>query len=86
MDPVTILVGAAVSVIVQAVKKWGGTSSLVTGATLVVLSLAAGAGLFFLKQYGLWEASLQVLVYAGAAYGLIIKNGQEIVASMSADK
>lgn len=82
MDPVTVLVGAGVSVVVQLVKKYAGTSSLATGATLLVLSVVSGASLFFLKQYGLWESTLQVLVYAGAAYGLIIKNAQEIVPSI----
>jgi hypothetical protein len=84
MDPVTLLAGAIVSVLVQAVKKYAGTSSLGTAASLVVLSLIGGASLYFLKQYGLWESVLQVLVYAGAAYGLIIKNAQEVVASYSA--
>lgn len=81
MDPVTVFVGALVSVVVQMVKKYASTSALATGATLVVLSLVGGAGLFFLKKYGLWDATLQVLVYAGAAYGLIIKNAQDVVAS-----
>ena len=78
MDPVTIFVGAAVSVIVQVVKKVAGTSSFWNAAILVGLSLVSGAGLYFLKSYGLWDAVLQVLVYAGATYGLIVKNASDV--------
>ena len=77
MDPVTVLVGAIVSVVVMLVKKYAGTDGLKTGISLVVLSLVGGISLLLLKNYGVWDASLQVLVYAGSVYGLLIKNIQE---------
>lgn len=79
MDPVTVIVGAVVSVVVQGIKKYSGTTSLKTGAVLVGLSLVSGIGLFYAKQYGIWDSALQVLVYAGATYGLIVKNLREVM-------
>lgn len=77
MDPVTLFLGAVVSAIVALVKKFSGTSDWTTGLILVCVSLVGGAGLYMLKQYNMWDAALQVLVYAGATYGLLIKNLQE---------
>lgn len=77
MDPVTVIVGAVVSVVVQGIKKYAGTTGLKTGVSLVVLSLISGFGLFYAKQYGFLDSALQVLVYAGATYGLIVKNLRE---------
>lgn len=77
MDPITIITGAAVSFVVQAVKKVFGTTQIYSIATLLGLSLVAGAALFYLKQYGLFDTFLQILVYAGATYGLLIKNVED---------
>lgn len=79
MDPVTLILGAVVSVVVEVVKKWKGTSKLKTMATLVGLSLVSGLGLYLLQSYGLWESALQVLVFAGASYGLIVKNVESAI-------
>ncbi len=74
MDPITIIIGATVSFVVQGVKRYFGTTPMYSIGALLVLSLLSGAGLFYLKQYGLIETFLQIIVYAGATYGLLIKN------------
>jgi hypothetical protein len=67
------ITGAAVSVLVQFIKSSVGTSGLKTVGIVAVLSLVGGAVYYQFGNTALWQASLQVLVYANAVYGFIIK-------------
>lgn len=71
-----ILIGAFVSLIVQAVKNRAG-SQYATLAVLGVLSLGA-AGLYTaLVAVGYWETVYQVLLTAGAFYAFVIQRFEQ---------
>jgi hypothetical protein len=65
-----ILIGAIVSLIVQAVK---GKGEYTTLAILVGLSLAASGVYTALVYTGFWDTVYQVLVTAGAFYAFVIQ-------------
>lgn len=67
------LVGAFVSVLVQFVKSSFVTSRIGTVGAVIGLSIAAGALFWFFNDTKFWQASLQVLLYANAFYGFVIK-------------
>lgn len=68
------IVGAVVSVVVQIIKVTAGTSKLKSVGLSVFISLLFAAGYYqFSQNTALWEAFLQVLVYANGIYALIIK-------------
>jgi len=67
------IVGAIVSLITQAIKKYAGTSEYMTIAAVVVLSLLAGAVYFFLGNTAFWPHFIQVLTFAGAVYAYFIQ-------------
>lgn len=75
-----MLTGAIVSLITLGVKKYFGTSSLVSLATVVVVSIVAGAGSWYLHHANLWDSFLQIVSSASAVYSLFIKNAQDISA------
>ena len=77
MDLALLLAGAAVSVLVQVIKKYFGTDTVGTLAAVVVISVVGGLGFWYLQQVGYWEAFLQIVVSAGAVYGFIIKNVED---------
>lgn len=68
-----IIIAAAVSLIVQAIKKLVGTSEFGTLAAVLVVSLIGGAAYYFLQDTAFWTAFLQILAYAGAFYTFIIR-------------
>jgi predicted membrane protein len=72
------LVGAAVSVLVQFIKNSVGTSRAFTVTVVIVLSLIAGTVYTFFRNTAIWEAGLQVLLYANAVYGFIISYFESI--------
>lgn len=71
------IVGAVVSVVVQIVKSTVGTSRTQTVAVVVGLSLLAGAGYYQFNNTALWDASIQILLYANFVYGFLIKPFQD---------
>lgn len=66
--------GVVVSLIVQLLKKWFGTSRLVTISICVVLSVVGGLAYTLLNHAGLWEQAVQMFAVAGAFYAFIIKS------------
>ena len=72
------ILGAFVSLIVQALKKRGSEWS--TLLTLIVICLAASAIYTALVAVGYWETVYQVLLTAGAFYAFVIQRfeGKEL--------
>jgi len=66
--------GVVVSLLVQALKKFFGTSRLVTITICVVLSLIGGLAYSLLNRYGIWEQAVQMFAVSGAFYAFIIKS------------
>lgn len=64
------IVGAAVSAIVQAIKV---NSFVPPVLAVVLLSVAGGAGYFFLRDSNALKDMLQVLLYANTVYLFLIK-------------
>ena len=67
------IVGAVVSVLVELIKRKFGSTGWVSVSVVVFLSLIAGYVYWYLNGTVLWESFLQVLVFASAVYGLLIK-------------
>lgn len=75
MDPISLVVGAAVSLVVQLVKKATNTTNTYAVLGTVLFLSLVGAGLeVTLQHYGLMSTVLQVLTTAGAFYAFIIRN------------
>lgn len=74
MDSALIFGGVAVSLVIEFISQKFGPKSFITMALVVLFSLLGGVAFYFLKMFGLWEASLQILVSAGAFYAFIIRN------------
>ena len=66
-----LIIGAFISLLVQALKKQG--SEWHTLAMLAVLCLAASALYTALVAVGYWETVYQVLLTAGAFYAFVIQ-------------
>lgn len=66
------IVGAFVSALVQLIKNYVGTSRNWTIVVVVVLSLVAGGIYYMFGNTQLWQAALQILLYANLVYGFII--------------
>jgi hypothetical protein len=73
-----LIIGAFISLVVQALKKQG--SAFWTMATLVVLCLTAAGVYTALASVGYWDTVYQVLVTAGAFYAFVIQRfeGKEL--------
>jgi hypothetical protein len=71
-----VIVGTAVSGLVQYIKNKVGTERNTTIAVVLVLSVVAGAIYHFLGGTEAWKAGLQVLLYANAVYGFLISRFQ----------
>jgi len=67
------IVGAAVSVLVQLIKKYAGTNTTATLATVVVVSGLAGWGYFAVRDAAFWPSFVQILSFAGAVYTYLIQ-------------
>jgi hypothetical protein len=66
------IIGAVVSLIVQVIKNSAGTSRNQTVATVIVLSALAGGAYYFFQGTAVWQAGLQILLFANAVYGFLI--------------
>lgn len=67
-----IILGATVSILVQIIKKYVGTSKWITLACVLVLSLIAAAVYAFLTTTGMLNKIVPILAYAGAIYTFLI--------------
>jgi hypothetical protein len=67
-----LLTGAIVSLIVQVIKKYFGTSEYVTLGIFAMLSLAGAAVYTYLVAAGYWQVVLQVIMSASAFYSIIL--------------
>ena len=67
-----IIVGAAVSLLVQWLKGKFQTSEYMTLLVLLLVSIAGAAVYTYFVNVGIWEAVANVLVLAGAFYTFVI--------------
>lgn len=67
------LTGAMVSIIVQLIKKYFGTTTIGTYIAVAVVSVLAGALYWWLMTAGYWESTLQILVAAGAVHNFLLR-------------
>ena len=67
------VVGAIVSVIVQFLKNKYGTNTQGTLTAVILISIAAGAGYYFIKQTSFLPVVIQILAFSGAIYTYILK-------------
>jgi hypothetical protein len=68
-----IILGAAVSLLTQAIKKYLGTDTFGTLFTVLVLSLVGGWIYFVLEGTEAWMHILQIIAYAGSIYTFLIR-------------
>lgn len=68
-----LIIGAAVSLLIQWLKERMGTSEWGTLGILFLVSVLAAAVYTYLVNVGLWETVYNVLVTAGAFYAFIIQ-------------
>ncbi|MDX9799115.1 MAG: hypothetical protein RBT05_09695 [Bacteroidales bacterium] len=73
----SIIIGAAVSLIVQYLKKRLGTTSAGTMLAVITISIVAGTAYFFIKDTSLWEPIISILGFAGAVYTFIFRRFEE---------
>jgi hypothetical protein len=66
------IIGAAMSVFVQVVKKYFGTSALGTQAIAVVTSLVLASVYYFFKDTSVWAGFLTILATATLVYEYVI--------------
>jgi len=67
-----LLIGPAVSLIVEWLKRVFGTSEYKTLGVLLVLSLVAAGIYTYLVTAGYWATTAEVLITAGAFYTFVI--------------
>lgn len=67
------MIGAVVSVIVQFLKNKYGTNTQETLTAVIVISIVAGVGYYFIKQTEFLPVVIQILAFAGAIYTYILK-------------
>ena len=72
-----IIIGVAVSAIVQFLKKKFGTESQTTLIIVIVLSILAGSVYFVVKDSGYFENVLTILAFAGATYTYILQKFED---------
>lgn len=68
-----IILGSAVSILVQIIKTYVGTTKWVTLAIVLVLSLISAAVYAFLTTTGMLDKIIPILLSAGGIYVFIIK-------------
>lgn len=74
MDIISLtVVGAIVSVIVQFLKNKYGTNTFGTLTAVIVISIVAGVGYYFIKETAFLPAVIQILAFAGAVYTYILQ-------------
>lgn len=75
MDGLLIFAGVIVSILVQFIKKYFGSEGPMALLIVVLISLAAGTGIwYFQQQTELWNAFTQILLTAGAVYSFIFRS------------
>jgi len=67
------ITGAFVSVLVQVLKNAAGTSPLGTRMVTIAAAIGAGIAYWYLVGTPAWEAIVQVLGYASAVYGFLLR-------------
>lgn len=67
-----LILGSAVSLLVQWLKKKFGTSEWKTLGVLLVVSLVAAFAYTYLVTAGYWQTVAEILVLAGAFYTFVI--------------
>lgn len=70
---IEILLGGVISLIVQAIKKYFGTSMLQTYVAVIVLSFFGGAAYYYLEGTALLEKLISIFTYAGAIYTYLVR-------------
>lgn len=71
------VVGAAVSLVVQGIKKLSGASEWKAIALTLVVSMVAGIVYNFVANTELWMVFINILAYASAVYAIVIKTVSE---------
>jgi len=66
--------GVVVSLIIQGIKKYFGTSRFVTILSTVILSIVGGFAYAWLNKNGMWQQALQILAVSGSFYAFIVKS------------
>lgn len=67
-----IIIGVGVSLIVQGIKNWFGTSQMGTLASVLILSLVGAAIYYYVADTQYWRDLLEIGAIAGAFYTYII--------------
>ncbi len=71
---IIIIIGAAVSVLTEIIKRYAGTNKPATLAVVLVISLVFAGVYYFVAQTNYYDTVLNILIIAGAFYAYIIKN------------
>lgn len=67
------LLGVAVSLIVEAVKKWINDDTFTTHVVLFALAMAGGGLYVWASAQDFWPTVMQVLVVAAAFHNLVLR-------------
>lgn len=67
------ILGVAVSLIVEAAKKYFDTNTVGTYSVLLVASIAGATGYYFLAHSGYWTTIAEILTIAAAFHNLVIR-------------
>jgi uncharacterized membrane protein len=68
-----LIIGVAVSMLVQWLKTKYGTDSNKTLMAVMVISVAAGSAYYFIKDTNYYQTILSILAMAGAFYTYILQ-------------
>lgn len=67
-------IGVAASLVVEVVKKYWGTDTIMTHVALAIVSLAGALGYVWLSaDTALWQSFLQVVIVASSFHNLVIR-------------
>ena len=68
-----LVVGTAVSLLINYIKNKFGTETMATKALTLALAVVVGGAYVYLRDTSLWQTILQVLVVSSAFYALFLK-------------
>lgn len=68
-----IILGVVVTLLVQGIKKFFGTSEYATLAVVLVLSVIAAALNYYYSDAAFWRDGVEILLSAGGIYALLIE-------------
>jgi hypothetical protein len=71
---IAVIAGAVVSVVVEFVKRYFGTTEAGTLLALAVVSFAGAIAMGGLKSFGLWETFVQLAITAAGIFGLFVRH------------